>query len=229
MTENDRPAFLALMKGIHALHRQPLSDPLLLIYWNACAEFTIEQVTHACNVLTRDAERGKFIPKPGDITFVIEGTSTDRAMIAWGKVLEGMQSVGAYRDVVFDDAAIHAAVLDMGGWPKMCRGDMKDISYLQTAFTKAHKAYTGRGTFDYPRSLPGDRSPDSEYIKAGLPVPEPVLIGDRAACRAVYLGGGAAGKTAITFTGGAKLLAALPRPPAAPGNDADFLLIEGSK
>ena len=45
----------------------------------------------------------------------------------------------------------------------------------------------------------GDRSPDSEYLKAGLKLPRPALVGNSESCKRVYQGGNVAGKTAITF------------------------------
>ena len=136
---------------------------------------------------------------------ILSGTHTDRAALAWGKTLEAMGSVGAYTDVIFDDPAIHAAIDDLGGWPKVCRTETKDLSYTQHRFCESHKAYTGRGTFDYPRRLMGDRSPDHEYEKKGIEPPKPAVIGDRDKARAVFRGGSLAGKTAITFTGLADL------------------------
>jgi len=120
--------------------------------------------------------------------------------LAWGKTLEAMGSVGAYQDVVFDDPAIHAAVEDLGGWPKLCRTETNDLSYAQHRFSESYKAYAGRGEFPYPRRLAGDRSADSEYERRGLKLPQPALVGDREKAKAVFLGGNVAGKTAITFS-----------------------------
>jgi hypothetical protein len=53
------------------------------------------------------------MPKPADIVRNLQGTASDRSLIAWGKLLEAMRRVGAYRSVAFDDGAIHAAVEDM--------------------------------------------------------------------------------------------------------------------
>jgi hypothetical protein len=225
MTEKDKPEFFNLLAGMFAYHRQAFSPALGGIYWRGCApRFTLDQVVKAVDTLTADPEAGKFLPKIGDITRVLEGTHADRSMLAWGKVLEALSSVGAYQDVIFDDAAIHAAVQDMGGWPKMCRGEIANLGYLQTAFCKAHIAYTGRGTFDYPRSLPGDRSPDAEFEKVGLPPPTPVLVGDPEGCRRVFEGGSSTGKTAITFTAGAAL-AALAMPRRESDQDVPFRMI----
>jgi hypothetical protein len=200
MQPADKKAFALLIAGVYAYHRQPCSDALILMYWRGCQRWTIEQVTQAIDRLTHDAEAGKYPPKIGDLTRTLEGTHTDRAAIAWGKVHEAMGSVGAYTDVVFDDPAIHAVIEDLGGWPKVCRSEAKELGYLQHRFCEAHRAYVGRGTFAYPRRLLGDRSPDSEWEKHGLALPRPALVGDPEKARAVYEAGNVAGKTSITFS-----------------------------
>jgi hypothetical protein len=199
MQLSDKKDFALLIAGVYAYHRQPCSDALIGMYWRGCQRWDYEQVQKAVDRLTHDAEAGKFPPKIGDLTRILEGTATDRAQLAWGKALEAMSSVGAYTDVVFDDPAIHAALEDMGGWPKVCRTETKELGYLQHRFCESHRAYTGRGQFEYPRRLAGDRSPDSEYEKKGLALPRPALVGDPERCRAVYQGGSATGKTSITF------------------------------
>ncbi len=198
MQESDSQAFALLIAGVYAYHRQPCSDALIGMYWRGCQHWDLEQVRRAVDSLTRDPEAGKFPPKIGDITRMLEGTQSDRAALAWGKALEAMGSVGAYTDVVFDDPAIHAAIEDLGGWPKVCRTEIKELGYLQHRFCEAYRAYVGRGKFDYPKRLGGDRSPDSEYIKFGRPVPKPAVIGDVQRARLVYQGGGVA-KGAVSF------------------------------
>jgi hypothetical protein len=199
MKPSDRKDFALLIAGVYAYHRQPCSDALIAMYWRGCQRWDLDQVQRAIDHLTYDPEAGKFPPKIGDLTRALEGTANDRASLAWGKVHEAMGSVGAYTDVVFDDPAIHAAIEDCGGWPKVCRTDAKEVGYLQHRFCEAHRAYTGRGTFDYPRRLMGDRSPDHEYEAKRLPLPRPALIGDPERAREVYHGGNIAGKTAITY------------------------------
>lgn len=215
MLPSDRKAFGELIAGMFAYHRVPLSDGIIRMYWNGCQRWDMEQVTRAINQLTQDAEAGRFPAKIGDLTRVLEGTHTDRSMIAWGKVLEAMGSIGAYQDVIFDDPAIHAAVLDAGNWPKLCRTPTDELGYVQAAFCKAHRAYTGRGTFDYPRLLSGERDPDAEYTAKGLPPPRPALVGDPHGCARVYTQGAAAGKAGITFKSLGALVALMPPRPSA--------------
>jgi hypothetical protein len=199
MQAADRPAFGQLVTDVLAYYRQDASRFVLDLWWNACQGFDLEQIRTAMQRHCTDPERGQFAPKVADLSRILQGTATDRAALAWGKVHEAMSSVGAYTDVVFDDPAIHAVIEDLGGWPKVCRMDLKELSYLQHRFTESHRAYTGRGQFEFPRRLMGDRSPDSEYEKHGLRLPAPALVGDAARAKRVYLQGNAAGKTAISY------------------------------
>lgn len=199
MQPNDRAEFARLLTDVMAYYRQDCSPFVLGLWWNACQSFDMDQLSRALTRHATDPERGQFAPKVADIVRILSGTVSDRANLAWGKAHEAMGAVGAYTDVVFDDPAIHAVIEDMGGWPKVCRGEIKDLSYAQHRFCEAYRAYAGRGTFDYPRRLMGDRSPDVEYEKKGLPMPRPALIGDPVKAQAVFDGGNLAGKTAITF------------------------------
>ena len=209
MLESDMTQFRKLLTDAMAFYRQDVSPFALSVWWQACQGFELDQVSKALTSHALDAERGQFAPKPADIVRQLAGTATDRAALAWGKAIDAASRVGAYTDVVFDDPAIHAVIEDLGGWPKFCRSETKDLSYLQHRFSESYRAYSGRGQFNYPRRLAGDRSPDDVYEKRGLPPPKPAVIGDIERARAVYRGGAADGKTAITLQSaldGARLL-----------------------
>lgn len=220
MQQSDFRDFSQLVTDVLAYYRQDASRFVLDLWWVACQNFELEQVRAAMQRHATDADHGRFAPKVADVVRILSGTATDRAALAWGKALEAMSSVGSYRDVVFDDPAVHAVIEDLGGWPKVCRTELDELSFLQHRFCEGHRAYSGRGTFDYPRRLMGDRSPDSEYAKKGLPPPKPALVGDPNRARLVYEQGSASGKTAISY----QVLQAIeagPRqgiaPPARPG------------
>ena len=198
MNQNEKADFYRLISDVLGYWKQDVSEFAMQVWWNGCQQYSIEQVSKALSNHATDPERGQFAPKVADIVRILQGTKTDRSLIAWGKVHDAMSSVGAYQDVVFDDPAIHAAVQDIGGWSKICRTNMDELSYLQHRFTQSHKAYTERESFDYPKRLCGDRSPDIEYKKKGLPLPNPAVVGDIEAARKVYLGGGS-NISAISF------------------------------
>lgn len=189
MQNTERPAFSALITSALAYYRQDVTPFTLDVWWQGCQPFALEQVSKALTAHATDPDRGQFPPKVADLVRLLGGTSTDRAALAWGKVYDAMSTVGAYRDVVFDDPAIHAAINDMGGWPKICRTNLDELGYLQHRFSESHRAYSGRQGFDYPRVLNGDRSPDELYAKRGLQPPKPSVVGDVERARLVYKGG----------------------------------------
>lgn len=212
MRPEEQKKLTALVTDVMAYYGKNVSEFTLSVWLQACEPFEFDQVKKALSAHATDPERGMFAPKVADIVRILAGTPTDRSMLAWGKTHEAMSSVGAYTDVVFDDPAIHAVIADMGGWPKVCRYPLDELSYLQHRFCEAHKAYTRQGAFVYARQLMGDRSPDSEYIKVGLNPPKPAVIGRRSAARDVYRGGSVSGKTAISY----QALEALEMSPAVP-------------
>jgi hypothetical protein len=201
MKSSEKSEFAKLITDVLGYYRQDASSFTLSLWWQACQGFEMEQVSKALSGHAMDAERGVYAPKVADVVRVLAGTMTDRAALAWGKVLGAMSAVGAYSDVVFDDPAIHAAIEDLGGWVKVCRGKTAELGYLQHQFCQLHKAYTGQGKFAYQRRLMGERSPDSDFTVRGLPLPRPAIVGDRAAALAVYRAGSQSAKTSITFSG----------------------------
>jgi hypothetical protein len=89
----------------------------------------------------------------------------------------------------------------MGGWPKFCRTEAKDLSYAMHRFCEQYKAYVGRGKFEFTARLRGDRSSDAEYEKKGLPLPKPKLIGNAEKAMEVLNGGSKSGRLMITDAG----------------------------
>lgn len=176
MNQNQKPEFAKLITDVLAYYRQDTSPFTLTVWWSGCQPFTLEQVNKALTAHATDPDKGQFAPKVADMVRILAGTKTDRALMAWGRVHDAMSEVGSYQDVDFQDAAIHAAIIDMGGWPKVCRSELKDMSYVQHRFCESYRAYQSQGVVDIP-ALVGDRGPDVMFAKRGLPVPKPVLIG----------------------------------------------------
>lgn len=196
MNASDKRAFKDLITQAMAFYRQDVSTFSLGVWWGACEPFSLEQVSKAFTAHATDAERGRFPPMPADIVKNLQGTQTDRSLMAWGKVLEGIQRVGAYQSVGFDDPAIHAAVEDLGGWTTICRSTMQELPHLQRRFTEAHRAYCGRQSFPFPAYLIGES--EAANRTAGKRVAPPVLIGNAERAAEVLRLGHTGPRNAIT-------------------------------
>lgn len=156
MIPRDRGEFANLMTQALAFYRQDCSDFALSVWWEACQRFDLEQVRKALTAHAMDPERGQFAPKPADLVRQLQGTHTDRALLAWGRVWEAMQSTGAYQTVDFGDPIIHAAVVDLGGWVSLCRIDLDDLPFVQKRFCDAYRVYSKVGKPDAPLRLAGE-------------------------------------------------------------------------
>jgi hypothetical protein len=176
MKPTDRAKLIEVLSGVHDFYGRDMSKFAIAVWEQACETFAVEQVTKALSAHLMDAERGQFMPKPADIVRQLQGTSTDRSLIAWGKTLDAMNRVGAYTSVCFDDGLIHKVVEDMGGWAKLCRSNIDELGYLQKRFCDAYKAYAGRGDNDYPAVLIGEH--DASNILRGYGAKHPTLLGD---------------------------------------------------
>jgi Domain of unknown function (DUF6475) len=176
VTDADRVPFAALLSQALGFYRQDVSEFALGVWWSACQPFALEQVRKALTAHAMDAEHGRFAPKPADLVRVLAGTHTDRALLAWSAAHTAMSSVGAYASVDFGDAATHAAIADIGGWPSMCRSTLDELPHLQRRFCEAYRAYSRRaGEFEAPRYLAGEHEVHNRAL--GFEVKPPVVVG----------------------------------------------------
>jgi hypothetical protein len=195
MRQADFQKFRSSLTAVAELYSKPLSEAALALWWDALQRFDATDVERALRATIQDPDGGQFMPRPADLIRRLEGTASDRALIAWGKVLEAMRRVGAYASVVFDDGLIHAAIDDMGGWPTVCRSTVEELPFIQKRFCDTFRAYSKRPDVRYPQRLAGEH----EAVNAlrGQPVAKPVLIGDQAKALEVAAGGAAGGRLAI--------------------------------
>lgn len=221
MQQSDIQEFTQALSAVLSFYKQDISPFAMGVWWQACERYDIDQVRKAFARHALDPDRGQFPPKPADLARMLEGTSGNRALIAWGKAIEAAQRAGAYSDVCFDDPAIHATIEDCGGWPKFCRTQTAELSYLQHRFCETHRTYAAQETFEFPRCLAGDRSPDDVFAKRGLKPPKPILIGDTAKAQQVYqLGVNRSQRSAVSTlhaldAAAATVTALIDNPPAA--------------
>lgn len=186
MKSSEIDDFQALLTQALGFYGQATSPFAMSVWWSACEPFSLEQVRKALTAHAMDAERGHFPPKPADLVRQLQGTVTDRSLLAWGLVHGAMSSIGAYRSVVFDDPAIHAVITDMGGWPKLCASKVDELPFLQKRFCEGFRAYTNRGAVDWPPVLSGLHA--LENAARGRNVEPPELIGYRNGCDRVMRG-----------------------------------------
>lgn len=196
MKREDFRRFGLALSACAELYGKTVSEGAMSLWWQVLERFEIDSVERAFRECVESPDGGQFMPRPADLVRRLEGTSADRSLIAWGKVLDAMQRVGAYRSVVFDDGAIHAAITDMGGWPAVCRSNADELQFTQKRFCDLHRAYSARPDAAYPAQLVGEH--DMTNRLNGYPTAAPTLVGDPQRAQAVERLGCDGPKTTIT-------------------------------
>lgn len=183
----DKRQTAELVAGVYNFYGKDLTEFALRIWFDCIKDYEYEQVDRAFSEHLKDPEQGKWLPKPADIVRVLQGTYTDRAALAWGRVVEAMRTVGAYQSVVFDDTALMAAVEDIGGWQAICADTVENQPFLQKRFSASYGAYAKRPGHAYPAKLVGRF--EEENRLNGQPTKPPVMLGNPAVCGSILLDG----------------------------------------
>ncbi|HOW49035.1 MAG TPA: DUF6475 domain-containing protein [Rubrivivax sp.] len=197
MRREDFRRFGLALSACAELYGRTVSEGAMSLWWQALERFDIEAVENAFRQAVESPDSGQFMPKPADLIRRLEGTSSDRSLVAWGKVLDAMQRVGAYRSVVFDDGSIHAAISDMGGWPAVCRTLIDELPFTQKRFCDLHRAYSLRPDTAYPAQLLGEHALENRL--KGHAADAPALVGSPDRAREVERLGSEGSKTPIAL------------------------------
>lgn len=200
MRTEDKKQLAAMLAKVMSVYGKQITNGFVEVFFDALAAYDLESVRRGLNAHVQNPDSGQFPPKPADVVRLIDGTSQDQGMQAWSRVDKAVRRVGPYQSVVFDDPIVHRVLDDMGGWVKLCNaGSEEDYKFQGLEFARRYRACVIAGGVgeDYPHYLIG--MTEAENSNAGFKVPEPLLIGDRAACLAV-LRDGAGGRLSVTHS-----------------------------
>lgn len=184
-----RRDFAAMLAATMEIYGKPAPErAVMAMWWSALLRYDIAEVRDALSRHVSDPDVGQFPPKPADVVRKIDGGTAGNAALAWGKVQRAIGAVGTYRSVVFDDPAIHAAMVDLGGWAWLGRQPASELPHIQRRFEASYRAHRERGMREYPARLCGIS--EAQNAALGFAAEPPVLIGDAERCQQVLTGGG---------------------------------------
>jgi hypothetical protein len=148
LKETDRKIFYQTWAAAWEQCGKDISETQIRFAFEALVNYSLEDVQRGVMAHSRNPETGQFPPKAADVVRQIEGDPNERAAKAWQRVVNAIQSHGPYKKLVFDDAAIHAA-LDGGMWANLCSCESyHDLNFRQKEFEVCYKA--GIGGANYP-------------------------------------------------------------------------------
>ncbi|MGH7291870.1 MAG: DUF6475 domain-containing protein [Myxococcota bacterium] len=199
MVEADRKPFGDLLPQVMAYHGAACSAFTIGVFWEALKGYDLNDIRRAFSLHAQDPEKGVFSPKVADIVRILEGTGSDRAAIAWAKVISAVKHVGNYQTVAFDDPLIHAALHEIGGYARLCDERTENMPHREREFAQRYRAYAARRTVPpYPAKFIGEVEAHNSAKGLTEFVPAPVLVGDATRALAVIAGGQAAAITQLT-------------------------------
>lgn len=79
------------MLTVATLYQVDLSKPVLEIYWRNLAEYSLPDIQKSVDLHMRDADRGRFLPKPADIIRNMSGDTGSRAIMAWEAIIKALR------------------------------------------------------------------------------------------------------------------------------------------
>ena len=146
MTSADREAFALLMTGLSETYNEPVSVARMEVYFAALADLELADVRRSATVLVRTS---KFFPRPAELREAIDGSSEDRAELAWMQLLQLVRRVGYMGTPDFGgDAALQRSALELyGGWGRLCEllpSSGPELLGFAKQFKAAYRAYDNR-------------------------------------------------------------------------------------
>jgi hypothetical protein len=161
MDNSNKKEFSELMQGTGLMYNKEVTNPLLTVYFNALAGFSIDEVRHGLSKHALDPQQGSFFPKPADIARHIASVDApaanvnDRAEMGWADMLQKMSSIGPYKNITSDDPQVLATVKSLGGWPRLCEVTDTELPWKKKEFIGNYKSLENTPLENIPKHMIG--------------------------------------------------------------------------
>lgn len=178
MIQDDFEKFRDGLTGVYSFYDKEINSFALDLWWGALKLYDLEAITDAFRRYVINTESGRWLPKPGDIIRMLQGSSLDAAMAAWSRVDKAIRQKGTYVDVVFvGDPLIHRVIHDMGGWIGFGMKSEEEWPFVAREFENRYRGFRERSEIPpAPEVLIGIAN--AHNAAHDLPLEPPVMIGD---------------------------------------------------
>lgn len=144
MKPTDIEEFTNLLAGVHEFYGKKMSVFSTDVWIQTMQGYDLAAIRDALGRHAMNPDSGQFMPKPADVVRMIDGGTTDSALVAWSKFDKALRSVGPYMSVAFDDPIIHRVIEDMGGWTSFTMKTEEEWPFISNDFVKRYRGYSGR-------------------------------------------------------------------------------------
>jgi len=128
--------FMTLMADIH---EKEISKAKIEYYFHVLEPFTDEECEKAFKKIGL-----KWFPKPQDFIDVLKGTTEDKGIQAWQKVMDTLSRGGKSAD----DYSTDKAVIALGGWDYMAQQTYDELKWTEKRFLEHFEVIESRKDFE---------------------------------------------------------------------------------
>jgi hypothetical protein len=128
------------------------------IYFDTFKDYSIEDIKTGFAKHSLDAKHGSFFPKPADIVRHLQTSEIsvdDKAMLAWGQIMQELRAHGAYGSLKLDDKQAIAALKAVHTWKDFCAMPESNLTWAKKEFLANYRTYENTPAELLPSSLPG--------------------------------------------------------------------------
>lgn len=153
MTDDDAEAFLTYVMGPLDLAFGKVSEKeVKVLYFKSLMDLPLEALKRATEIII---QRDTFFPKVADIRRVVLGSEEEKAALAWSRAMNAARrGLGGYTPITFNDPALHATVVRMGGWGRFWSLGFRDTERVDIA--TARKEFMELYPLALLRGIPDD-------------------------------------------------------------------------
>ena len=134
----DKQRFIEIMVGLCDLYGKTPSEFIYDTYYGVFKDYTEKEFSSA---ITKCIKNRKYnsLPNPAEILEYLEGTSDDKAMMAWLQLKEAVCKGGFNKSVEFADPIIAKALDNLGGWEWFCNSSIEEEPFNQKRFMDIYR------------------------------------------------------------------------------------------
>lgn len=160
-----------MVSACGVVYGKEVTEILVKTFWMMLDGYSVEDLKRAFMI---HLESSKFFPTPAHILANLREGEDELASRALSKLQRAIVSVGRYQSIAFmDDPLIGHVVHELGGWPKVCQMEERDLRF---SFTNLYKGRASRREKLAPVTNPGVH--ELENASRGIKgIPQTALIG----------------------------------------------------
>lgn len=128
------------MASMSEMFNTQITEVLAKMYYELLKNYDYETLEKACYDILR-THKYNNLPKPAEIIEAIEGSTEDKAMVAWQSVIETIRKHDYYWSIEFEDKIIHSCIENLGGWMWLCDQTKDNLKFIMKDFIRMYKTF----------------------------------------------------------------------------------------